>query len=450
MTLARELNTMIDVRAGHEARLTHQSTHDLVTGLPTKGPLRETLTQELGSSADLAVLCLGLHRFQTIADSLGRDAADRVLVEVSARLSSTVGPDQLLARSGGEEFMVLCTRTSAQEAAALARGLHRALAAPVTADATVTVRASVGIAVGRPGVTADELLREADTAMAQARSHAQDVATFDDSMRARAVQQLETEAGLRAALTQDELVVHYQPVVSTVTGEVVGAEALVRWERPGVGLVPPLEFIPLAEETGLIGEIGELVLDRACLMSATLAAHGLVLRMSVNAAAAQLQDPGFFQTVRRTLLRTGARPRNLCIEVTESALVGSSETVLGNLLALRELGVHLAVDDFGTGYSSLAYLKDLPVDELKIDRTFVRRIEHDARDRELVTAVIGMARALDLTVVAEGVENVDQLETLVGIGCPFAQGYLFARPLPGPDFTELVVSAPEVAPAPRG
>jgi EAL domain-containing protein (putative c-di-GMP-specific phosphodiesterase class I) len=235
--------------------------------------------------------------------------------------------------------------------------------------------------------------------------------------------------------------VYYQPLVDVDTGRIMGTEALVRWQHPERGLVSPMEFIPIAEETGQIAAIGHVVLQRACAQAAQWSAAGHPLRMSVNVSVDQLRDEHFAATVAQVLAETGLAPRRLCLEITESSLVREVEQGASALARLRRLGVHLAVDDFGTGYSSLSYLHDLPIDELKVDRSFIARLDrddHDDRDQHMVAAVVGMARALGLSVVAEGVESVQQLEFLAGLQCPIAQGYLFAAPLPADDLLALV------------
>jgi EAL domain-containing protein (putative c-di-GMP-specific phosphodiesterase class I) len=264
---------------------------------------------------------------------------------------------------------------------------------------------------------------------------------FDDSMRVRAAHQLETEQGLRDALARDELVVHYQPIVDTPTGRVVGAEALVRWMHPERGLVPPMQFIPVAEQSGQITAIGARVLRAACRQAAGWARAGRPLVVSVNVAADQLLDETFATQVADVLTAEGLAPHLLCLEVTESAVIRRVGGGADNLHRLRRLGVRVAVDDFGTGYSSLAYLQHLPITSLKIDRSFITRIEHEGRDRHLVQAVLGMAKALDLTVVAEGVETAGQRGMLSELGCDSAQGYLFGRPCTGEEFDALLRDA---------
>lgn len=429
--LAREFTTLLDVRAGHEARLAHQATHDRLTGLPNKELLRERLARALDAGTDsrVSVLCVGINRFQTISDSLGHDGADRVLVEASARLSSALRPGDLLVREGGHDFMVLCRDLTVDGAVVLAQRLLAALAEPVgVGSAGIVLTAAIGIAPQDHDSAPERLLREADTAMGRARELGIDWAVFDASMQRRATRYLETEQALRRALTDDELVVYYQPLVDVASGRITGAEALVRWMHPTRGLVAPLEFVPVAEETGLIGAVGEVVLRGACEQAARWCADGHPLRISVNVSGAQLQDTAFVPLVADVLRSTGLPAERLCLEVTESTLIRWATHGRSSLDRLRETGVLLSIDDFGTGYSSLSYLQDLPMTELKIDRSFVARLARDARDLHLVEAVLGMARALGLGVVAEGVESSDQHAILRRLGCDRAQGFLFAAP----------------------
>jgi EAL domain-containing protein (putative c-di-GMP-specific phosphodiesterase class I) len=277
--------------------------------------------------------------------------------------------------------------------------------------------------------------------MRYAKSAGQITSVFDETLDVRATYQLDVERDLRRALEQDELVVHYQPLIDISGRTVVGAEALLRWEHPQRGLVPPLEFIPVAEQSGQIQDIGAFVLERACRDAAGWAAAGHPLRVSVNVAVAQLKARDFARQVADVLTKTGLPSHLLCLEITESSLMRSDQRRTEDLAALRDLGVHLAIDDFGTGYSSLAYLHSLPVDELKIDRSFVNRLGSDTRDRHLVQAIIGMGTALGLTVVAEGVETEEQLAYLDERGCDVAQGFLFSPAQPEDVFRARLGSA---------
>jgi diguanylate cyclase (GGDEF)-like protein len=431
VTLAREINAMLDVRAGHEAQLLYQATHDPLTGLPNRallcGQLDDALAQD---GVPVAVFWLGVDRLDLVTDGFGHDAGDHVLVEVAERLSDALGPHDTLARFGGAEFIVLSEGLPSKDLGDVAVRLRRCLEQPFRGpDSDIVVHASIGIAVPRTAATTSEqLLREADGAMRQAKRSGRGWCLFDLELQARATHHLATEHALRLALERDELLVHYQPLVEVATGKIVGTEALVRWQHPERGMVPPLEFIPTAEQTGQIAAIGRFVLTRACAQAAAWAAAGHPLRMSVNVAVDQLRDDDFPGIVRQVLSDSGLHPRQLCLELTESSLMREAAQGSAQLAQLKRLGVELAIDDFGTGYSSLSYLHDLPVDELKVDRSFISRVDRERRDRHLVEAIIGMTRAMGLTVVAEGVETNQQWEFIAGLGCDLAQGYLFARP----------------------
>jgi diguanylate cyclase (GGDEF)-like protein len=438
ITLAAEVNAMLDVRAGYEAQLEHQATHDPLTGLPNAVVLRDRLEHALRrdrAGARVAVLSLGIDRFRTLNDALGPDAADRILVELADRLSAALRLGDTLARLGGDQFVVLCEEIDdAEHAARITSRLRSCLDEPFHPSTDpVAVSCSVGIslAAGHDVVpAATQLLREADSAMYEAKTKGDGWALSDQSQQARASEYLETERALRKAVEEAQLRVHYQPLLDIATGRLAGAEALVRWMHPTRGLVPPMEFIPVAEETGQIGAIGAYVLTEACAEAARWATAGHPLTVSVNVAVGQLRDPAFVASVQRALGAAGLPPSQLCLEVTESAMMRATGAETNALEELRRLGVRLAIDDFGTGYSSLSYLHQLPVDELKIDRSFINRIAAGNRDAHLVEAIMGMAHALDLAVVAEGVETAEQLEFLAELGCQQAQGYLFSPAVP--------------------
>jgi diguanylate cyclase (GGDEF)-like protein len=444
MALAREFNAMMDARAGHEAQLLHQAGHDALTGLPNRVLLRDLIDATLHESDQrVGLLILGLDRFKLINDGLGHEAADAILKEVADRLSGLLPTGGSLGRFGGDEFVLLLPDTSPSETDEVAERLHESLTEPFTGPGTeVVLRGSIGVTVVWGGsVDSDQLLRQAVAAMRHAKSAGQPTCVYDETLQVRATYQLDVERDLRRALEAGELVVHYQPLVGIADGNVLGAEALVRWQHPERGLVPPLEFIPVAEQSGQIIDLGSFVLERACRDAASWAAAGHPLRVSVNVAVAQMQGRDFAGEVAAVLQRTGLPSHLLCLEITESSLMRSDQRRSEGLAALRDLGVHLAIDDFGTGYSSLAYLHSLPVNELKIDRSFVSRLATDSRDRHLVQAIIGMASALGLTVVAEGVETEDQLVYLDERGCDVAQGFLFSKPQPADIFRDRLLGA---------
>ncbi|HET7486796.1 MAG TPA: EAL domain-containing protein [Acidimicrobiales bacterium] len=415
-----------------------QALRDPLTGLPNRSLMLDRLSQALKRMhrrpGGVAVLFCDVDRFKVVNDSLGHPAGDELLVAVARRLEQTVRVGDTATRFGGDEFVVVCEDIGDDgQAADVAGRLSACLAEPFRLrgdDIYVTV--SIGVAVSDdPTEDPAALVRDADAAMYEAKAKGRSCCVvFDDPMRERAVARLEVENDLRRAIERGELRVHYQPNVSIDGLRVVGAEALVRWERPGRGLVSPLEFIALAEETGLIVPLGRFVLDEACRQLSAWLADGLVddsFVVSVNLSAHQLRGPGVLEDVHQALRASGLDSRQLCIEVTESALVdqgGSSDTIR----SIHAMGVRIAIDDFGTGYSALSYLHMLPVEILKIDRSFVGRLGLDPRDRALITGVIDLAHGLGLKVVAEGVERADQLGDLASMACDIAQGFYFAKP----------------------
>jgi diguanylate cyclase (GGDEF)-like protein len=439
-TLARMFNRMLDIREGHEAQLAYQAEHDALTGLPNRVLLRRQLDELRGDARPPAVLWVGIDRLDVVNDSFGHDAGDRVVSDVAARLSAALDPGGVLACLGRDQFAVVCEDADDSEVEGIARRLHHCFEQPFSGpDGPIVLRASIGIANAQAvSSSPDRVLREADSAMREARATGRGVCRFEGALQTRATQHLEIEHALGRALRQGEFLVHYQPLLDLASGRIVGAEALVRWQHPDRGLVPPLDFIPIAEQTGQIAGIGDVVLDAACRQAASWRAAGHPLRVSVNVAAGQLEDSGFPAQVARVLSETGLPADQLCLEITESSLIGESDGGFAGINALRSLGISLAIDDFGTGYSSLSYLHQMPVDELKIDRSFISRLDKDDRDRHLVAAIISMAHALDLAVVAEGVETHEQHDFLVGLDCRSAQGYLFAKPQPAEELLDLV------------
>ncbi|HVE46320.1 MAG TPA: EAL domain-containing protein [Acidimicrobiales bacterium] len=439
------LSDITERKAAEEA-LAHQAFHDKLTGLANRALFLDRLEHALARRArhgvDTAVLFLDLDRFKAVNDSLGHASGDELLVAVAQRLSSVVRPGDTVGRMGGDEFVVLCEELEDERAALnIADRVARTMGAPFVVDGNqISVTASIGIAFASPAAydTPDALLREADAAMYRAKACGRNgIEVADPEIRARALERLEMEAALRAGIGRGELRVHYQPVVDLATSQVMGCEALVRWERPGFGLVPPMEFIPLAEESGLIVSLGALVLSEACGQVAAWNRQrpgGPPLTASVNVSARQLGSPGLIDVVRSTLSDSGLDPISLCLEITESVLMEDEEATRGALDALKRLGVSVAVDDFGTGYSSLVYLRRFPVDELKVDRSFVSGLGDNAEDSAIVAGVIGLAHALGMAAVAEGVETPEQAEHLKQLGCGLAQGFHWSRPLPAAEF----------------
>ena len=431
--LARDVTT----EKAMAAQLAHRAFHDELTGLPHRSlfldRLYVTLARPEGESRPAAVLFLNLDRFKERNDIHGHAAGDRLLAEVAGRLREALDPAAVLARFGGDEFAILREDVAGEEdAITLAAAVLDALARPFeVGEHEAYLTASVGIAVGAAGgVRPDELLRNADAAMQQAKLHGGNgFQLFDDTMRLRTRRRVEIDAALRRALDRGELAVHYQPEFSLADGSVRGVEALVRWHHPEWGLVSPAEFIPVAESTGSITALGAWVMGEAFEQAARWRAtrEGPFL-VAVNLSARQFAQDDVVELVAGSLAATGARPSDVCLELTESTLMEDLERALATLVDLKSLGVRLAVDDFGTGYSSLAYLKRFPVDILKVDQSFVRGLGHNDEDSALVGAVVAMAKALGLTTLAEGVETDRHVEELVGLGCDLAQGYYFGRP----------------------
>ena len=432
------VSDITDRKAAEEA-LVHQAFHDTLTGLANRALFLDRVGHALSlrnrQGLDIAVLFLDLDRFKTVNDTLGHGVGDQLLVEVARRLESVVRPGDTVCRLGGDEFVVLCEELRDEhDVLVVAERVAKAVGSPVVVgNHTVGVTASIGIAFASTATyeTADALLRDADAAMYRAKEAGRDgVEVFDPDIRARALDRLEAEAALRGAIDHDELVVHYQPVVALASAEVVGVEALVRWERPGHGLVPPVDFIPLAEESGLIVPLGAFVLRQACHQVAAWNRQrpdGPALTASVNLSARQLSSPGLVELVTEALSGSGLEPSSLCLEITESVLMEDAEAVRGALEALKRLGLNLAVDDFGTGYSSLLYLRRFPVDGLKVDRSFVAGLGDSAEDSAIVAGVVGLAHALGISAVAEGVETPEQARSLKEMGCALAQGFHWSK-----------------------
>jgi diguanylate cyclase (GGDEF)-like protein/PAS domain S-box-containing protein len=436
-----------------EDRLAHQSMHDPLTRLPNRVLFLDRLELAIArgrrTRAQIGVLFVDLDRFKNVNDSLGHEAGDELLVAVARRIEAVLRPGDTVARFGGDEFTILCEDlqhgASRERAIEIGQRLRAAVAQPfVVRDAETFVGLSVGIAITERGdETADELLRDADAAMYHAKELGRGrVEVFDDTMRARALARHTTENELHRAIERGELRLFYQPIISLTDACCIGAEALVRWQHPERGLVAPAEFIPLAEDTGLIVPLGAWVLEEAATQAARWQLdHAGDFFVSINLSARQLAQPDLADQMAQVIGQSGARASNLFLEITETAFMEDAEAVMRVIERVRALGVRFAIDDFGTGYSSLGYLKRFAVDSVKIDRAFVNGLAEDSGDLAIVTAVVGLAHALGLRVVAEGVETEAQLTELVSLGCDEAQGYYFAPPQPAADLQPLVSSA---------
>jgi diguanylate cyclase (GGDEF)-like protein len=383
----------------------------------------------------IAVLFIDLDNFKVVNDSLGHNAGDRLLVELGTRLKDAMRPSDTIARFGGDEFVVLCEDiTEARDAVCVGERIVAAAADPFLLDGReMFVSASVGVALALDdSATPETLLRDADAAMyrAKERGHGR-VEVFDEALRTRIMERLDLENGLRRALKRGELRVYYQPEMSSSKGRMVGVEALVRWEHPERGLLQPSAFVPIAEETGLIVEIGEWVLNEACQQIAAWRRNGAEIAVAVNVSARQLVQRDIVDVVRGALERSGLPAEALCLEITESAVMRDPEAALATLTLVKELGVKVALDDFGVGFSSLAQLKEmLPLHALKVDRSFISGIADDARNSAIVAAVVMMATTLGLTAIAEGVETEAQALQARALGCDVSQGYFFTAPEP--------------------
>ena len=441
----------ISERKAFEARLEHQATHDPLTGLPNRTLLFDRLAMAIARARRhhtvVAVLFLDLDHFKVINDSHGHTLGDRLLTAIAHRLSRALHPDDTVARFGGDEFVVLCEDLDDEaEAVDIGERIQRVLEGVFTIDTTdIYVGTSVGISFFHPDrpsrpdesdptVTPEILLREADAAMYRAKERGRaHVTVFDETLRSRNLRRLDIETSLRGALEGNELQVHYQPILDLATGRVRHLEALVRWRHPERGLLLPAEFVPIAEETGLIVPLGRTVLESACReLARWRLAHPTLsdVSVSVNLSGRQLGHPDLVDDLEQVIARTGVEPEAIVLEITESLLMDDVEFSHQTLARLKRLRVQLAVDDFGTGYSSLSYLRSFPVDLLKVDQSFVAGLGAEGGDEAIVSAIIKLAHTLGLEAVAEGVETAAQLARLRALGCNLAQGFYLAKPMP--------------------
>ena len=441
--------TIRDVTARFELeeRLTHQAFHDSLTSLANRhlfsDRLGHALERRTTNGTSLVVLFCDLDDFKNVNDSLGHGVGDKVIGVVGERLRRLVRTGDTAARLGGDEFAVLMEGTDLEYASEVAQRLQAAICEPIEVDGRVlTVTASVGLAQAAPGeMDSEELLRNADVAMYLAKGRGKgSIARYEAAIHEQALQRMQLRTELQRALRNGELVLHYQPTINLRTNQIAGFEALVRWQHPERGLVPPSAFIPAAEESGLIVPLGSWVLREACRAAVLMPTTRSRPSMSVNVAAKQLARPDFVAEVVAVLRETGLASDRLVLEITESDVLKDLDLIAPKLRSLRTLGIRIAIDDFGTGYSSLAYLSQLPVDTLKIDKAFVDRVTHSQQDASLAKAIIAMSQTMSLATVAEGVEQLAQAEWLTDADCSLGQGYLWSRPVPLDAALELIRS----------
>jgi diguanylate cyclase (GGDEF)-like protein len=452
-TFVSAITTLVAVaveRQSAEAATLHAALHDALTGLPNRALALDRLEHALAwrkrDGIDVAVLMLDLDRFKIINDSFGHAAGDEALVTMGPRLRAAVRPTDTLGRIGGDEFVVVCPGADAADAVGIAERLGLAASRPLAlrgGDHFFSVSTGIAVASGTQD-TADSLMRDADAALYRAKELGRGRhELFDAAMRARVVARLGIERELRLALERDELEVWYQPVIDLASGRPVATEALVRWHHPERGIVPPADFIPIAEEIGLITQLGLIVLEQACAQTARWQRHGSPFGVSVNVSGRQLLNPAFPGQVEAIAGAAGLARGSLTLEITETVLMDESEGPVGLLTELRALGMSLSIDDFGTGHSSMSRLKAFPLDSLKVDRAFVAGVATGSEDRALVQATIDMAHALGMTVVAEGVETAEQRDVLRELGCDRVQGYLYMPPRPAHELMDLAVLRPD-------
>jgi diguanylate cyclase (GGDEF)-like protein len=436
-----------EVRAANEALLRHSTLHDTLTGLPNRASFSERLSVSVKAAnrarEKCAVLFLNLDGFKDINDSLGHVAGDQILREVTTRLQQCVRESDNLARIGGDEFALVLPEISGtrgvERVVNTAERIRGAISdSAIVIDANdITVTVGTGIAIyPEDGADVVELMKSADVALFHAKRTGRNQYQFHTAgMNARALEMVLMDRELRRALEEQQFLMHYQPQININTGHITGAEALIRWRHPERGMVFPAQFIPIAEERGLIARIGEWVLQETCRQNKEWQEAGLPsIAVAVNLSALQFQQKDIAQVVARILRDCGPAPQYLELELTESAVMRDAEKTIATMNELKEIGIQLSLDDFGTGYSSLSQLKHFPFDKLKIDQSFVRGLPHDPNDLALTTAIIAMGRALKLKVIAEGVETKAQLDILQSLGCDEIQGFVVTKPLPASDF----------------
>lgn len=434
------------LKKSHE-RFRHAAFHDALTGLPNRNYFIDAIKQLLktcSSDADhkFAVLFLDLNRFKTINDSLGHMMGDRLIKNVAKRLSNIAG-ENIVGRFSGDEFaLILPEIDNTADVAGFADRIAARLAEPYSLiGRKVFTSACIGIAFGNGGYRrAEDLLRDADIAMYYAKDSKQNFVVFDKQMHTKAVSQLQLETDLRHAIERKEFEIYYQPIVNLDNGAVSGFEALVRWNHPKHGLISPSDFIPVSESTDLIVPLTLMILQESCRQVGEWSkdAQNRSLFVSVNLSGKHFDHPDLVEQIKDVLDETRFDPTCLKLEITETAVMENAETAISMLKSIKELGVKISIDDFGTGYSSLSYLHKFPIDTLKIDRSFVNSIDDGSENEEIVRTIVALAKALNLTVVAEGIENVNQFQYLSMLGCESGQGYLFSRPLPATEIVKLI------------
>ncbi|MEP6560227.1 MAG: EAL domain-containing protein [Nakamurella sp.] len=424
--------------------LEHQALHDSLTGLPNRALLNDRLLQgQVGArrrGSQLGVIFLDIDNFKVVNVSVGHSKGDELLIQAACRIRAVIRESDTVARFGGDEFVIVCDHVSSQETTLIGERILESMRVPFFSGATeTTATASIGIAIAEEGATPENLLQDAVAAMYLAKSRGRDrLELFTEVLRSRAQQWMASTSALRHALDRAEFLLHYQPVVDLCTGALLSAEALLRWKHPQRGFVSPDEFIPLAEESGLIVPIGAWVLGQACEQLAQWRRTDPSMTVAVNLSVRQIQSPGLVDMVANVLARTGIPAGSLCLELTESIFMNDADYFGETLLRLRSLGVRLSIDDFGTGFSSLSYLKRFPVDAVKVDKSFVDGLGADPHDSALVAAIVAMADALGLIVTAEGVENLAQLGILRRLQCHRGQGFYLAQPMTGNELERLV------------
>jgi diguanylate cyclase (GGDEF)-like protein len=450
----RELKREIQERKLLQTKMLNMALHDSLTGLPNRAFFMERLVELLNCAQknnkyQFAVLFLDCDRFKVINESLGHLVGDELLVAVTHRLKSILSSNNVIARFGGDEFAILLHDIyHITSVTYVADQILKAFSFPFQLRRNeVFINASIGVALGSDSYEqAEHILRDADTAMYRAKTLGKgQYHVFEPTMHIAAVQALQLENDLRKAINQEEFIVHYQPIISLCTGKIAGFEALVRWQHPTKGIVPPNVFIPLAEETGLINYIGKLVLLQACHQMQKWYQEKFIdesISMSVNISAKQFAQLDIVEQIDQVVIETKINPQNLKLEITESAFINNAQSAKAILQELRQREIQLSIDDFGTGYSSLSYLHNFPVDTLKVDRSFVSQLDGSLESLGLIPAIKKIAETMKMNVVAEGVETEKQLTQLRELNCEYGQGYFFAKPLPEKEATELLVASP--------